>query len=299
MTKTDRNRGGSDHGDSAAVAIQGGAMRSMYCLGALGELIKNDRLGPKPVFATSSAGCVPVVVALCSGFSHERLASLTTRLKKEVANTRFINKRRFWRVVDVKFLVERLIAMLEENETTWRSLEFKWVIVATKRNGQALRFKLDNTVTLDSLAQILAATMAIPILYPGGVNADGQRYYDGGVADPLPLVAALRHADGRRVVGIANVRLSSLGKPSSKSEARIIRIFPGIPSKIRSALLARNPLGDVSADIMRGSSVGSNKITAVFPDEVVHLGSRLDVTYANLDRIMALGAADMKRSLTE
>src|SRR4051812_42707764 len=98
----------SDPNPITALAIQGGAMRSIYCVGAVRALLETgslDRLGRVHV---SSAGCVAALLLLESNMDVGRYSKATAELLDLVAGPRFINRRRLWRMVDVAYLVESM-----------------------------------------------------------------------------------------------------------------------------------------------------------------------------------------------
>jgi predicted patatin/cPLA2 family phospholipase len=51
-----------------------------------------------------------------------------------------------------------------------------------------------------NLFQLLKATMALPVVYGRVVNVEGVPYIDGGIADAIPLQAALALDPGRLIV---------------------------------------------------------------------------------------------------
>jgi predicted acylesterase/phospholipase RssA len=236
-------------------------------------------------------------MALASGFGHEKFLSTTVELRDRVSNKRFINKWRFWRVVDVDFLVKELVSLLGSTEEVWRALEFQWIIVTTDENGRPEYTEVGNDVDLEELAILLRATMSIPVLYPRGVHISEKKRFDGGISDPLPLIATLLRSRGRSVYAISNVRNRMLGRDATGLERWLVRVWPGIPERIRGKLLSRNGLGAVTADIINAGELLGTPIVSVFPVEGEYLGSRTDITHLNLDRIFSLGAQRAMESL--
>ena len=90
-----------------ALAIQGGAMRSIYCIGAVRALLDSGSLARLSSVHVSSAGCVAGLLLLESGMDESRFADMTEQLLDRVATRRFIDMHRVKRIVDVEYLVDK------------------------------------------------------------------------------------------------------------------------------------------------------------------------------------------------
>lgn len=67
-----------------------------------------------------------------------------------------------------------------------------------------------------------------PVLYPPKVVIAGRRCFDGGIADPLPVIRAILERP-KLIVAISSVAADELAAPAEGREANIIRLAPGTP----------------------------------------------------------------------
>ncbi|NCB28158.1 MAG: patatin family protein [Clostridia bacterium] len=86
---------------------------------------------------------------------------------------------------------------------------------------------------LDDKGTMLRATCALPLLFPP-IDIEGTPYYDGGIADPIPIRRAL--ADGSRKNLIILTRTTAYRKQPTRTDRlaalRVGRRFPALPQVI-------------------------------------------------------------------
>jgi predicted patatin/cPLA2 family phospholipase len=283
-----------------SVAIQGGAMRSIYCLGAIRALVESGHAAHVRTIHTASAGCVSAAV-LASQLTDPGAPSVADtgeRLLDRLAGTRFINQRRMQRIVDVDYLVETIrdVTSISARPMAERGLVFE-VGMTDAVSGAAQYIDVARSMSDSDLFQAFRATMAIPILYPPAVRISGRRYLDGGIVDPLPVLRALRHGP-RIVVAISSVADSTLGEAANGREARFIRYAPGISPAVRHLMLTRKPLAEAVDNLIALDSISGIRIVRIAPSDPTLLGHRLEVDKRKLFELEGLGYRDGLQALS-
>lgn len=270
-----------------SLAIQGGAMRSVYCLGAVRALKGlgiDAKLGS---VHTASAGCVSAAVLL-GQMTADPFSGMGEKVREVIrllAGKPFINSRRYRKIVDVDYLVQVILDITGLSCESLRSRSIVFEVALTNAQTAAASYLDISTCSSDqTLYEALRATMAIPILYHRRVMLDGERYIDGGIVDPLPLIRALR-MNPKVVIAISSVGRTSLAAPKPRKEERVIRWMPGISSAVKHLMLTRNPLAECTESLMELGSVCEVPIIRIIPSRPELLSSRVET---NLDRLLAL-----------
>jgi predicted patatin/cPLA2 family phospholipase len=283
-----------------SLAIQGGAMRSIYCLGAIRALVDAGLAERVRTIHTASAGCVSGVVlgAYLSEPQKRTIEQTRDELLTRLAGRRFINPLRPWNVVDVRFLTETMhdVTGLSARWLADRGMIFE-VGVTDAKTG-APRYIDVATVSDEELYRALRATMALPALYAEKVKLDGRRYLDGGISDPLPVLRALRQHP-TVLIAIASVARSHLGvELEGLVEHQIVRFIPFVMSStVKRLLLVRNPLGAASEALAERTEVADIKVIRIAPTDQKAVGSRLETRRERLLRLENLGYQDGGRAL--
>jgi len=173
-----------------ALVCEGGGQRGIFTAGILDSFMENDFL-PFHTLIGVSAGAQNLSAYACGarGYAHNAIVNFTTRKT-------FFDPLRFARgghLVDLDWYFDTLHHEAPlDFESGRRRLKGRSLHVCASRcdtlAAEYLPFHVGN------LQQSLKASSAIPLFYRGGVAIDGVDYWDGGVADALPVQTA--HARG-------------------------------------------------------------------------------------------------------
>jgi predicted patatin/cPLA2 family phospholipase len=179
---------------NTVLVLEGGGLRGAFVAGALGELATCEGLRFSHIFATSAAAASAAYMV--AGQIDRGLQIWRDRTHGD----QLISPRHLLRgrgLMDIEGLIEVFRGEL--------SLDAARVELSTT----ALRVAVTNcntgaadhvTATRANVYELLKATMALPVVYGRVVPVDGVPYIDGGVADALPLEAALELAPARIIV---------------------------------------------------------------------------------------------------
>lgn len=275
-------------------------MRSVYCLGAVRALSELGIASEVDSVHASSAGCVSATILLgqSTADSSTSVGDKIDELIRLLAGKRFINSRRVRKVVDVDYLIRVLRETTELSVESLRRRSVVFEVALTNAQTAAASYLDVSAATSDGeLYQALRATMAIPILYRQRVTLNGNEYIDGGIADPLPLMRALK-TNPEVAIAISSVARASLGAAKSGNDARVIRWMPGIAPVVRELMLTRNPLAECVESIMELGSFCRVPIVRITPSRPNLLSSRIETDRGRLFALESLGYEDAMEALS-
>ena len=179
---------------NTVLVLEGGGLRGAFVAGVLGELAACEGLRFSHVFATSAAAASAAYMV--AGQIERGLQIWRDRTH----GAQLISARHLLRgrgLMDIEGLVHvfRTELMLDAASVE-RSATALRVAVTNCNTGGA-----DHVVaTRSNVYELLQATMALPVVYGRVVAVEGVPYIDGGVADAIPLEAALALAPERIIV---------------------------------------------------------------------------------------------------
>jgi predicted patatin/cPLA2 family phospholipase len=178
---------------NTVLVLEGGGLRGAFVAGALAELARCD-LHFSHIFATSAAAAS---AAYMVAGQIERALQIW---RDRTHGAQLISPRHLLRgrgLMDIEGLVEVFRGELAlDAERVERSATALRVAVTNCMTGAADHV----AATRDNVYDLLKATMALPVVYGRVVPVDGVPYIDGGVADAIPLEAALALSPARVIV---------------------------------------------------------------------------------------------------
>lgn len=184
-----RNRKAGRHepdGRKLALVFDGGAMRAV---GPAGGAVALAHLGLTEVFDEVYATSAGVMNASYFLSGQEDMG--ITIYFDDLTTGRFINPLRFWKIVDVDYLINEIVRKKKPLDTQ-RVLNSPTRFYATVMNqatGEASLIDVKRSKA--PLLTIIKAALAIPLLYNRAVELEGISGMDGGLRIPFPLQEAI------------------------------------------------------------------------------------------------------------
>jgi predicted patatin/cPLA2 family phospholipase len=178
--------GTNGDGRKLALVIEGGGMRSV-CSGAGAAALAQLGLSAAfdEVYATSAA-----VMNASYFLSDQPLLGMSVYFEN-CRNGRFKNPWRFWKVIDVDYIIDRVAAVekpLDVNRVM-ASPSTLYISVCDSRTGEIVNV---NTRTASTpLLDVCRAAMAIPVFYNRTVPVEGRPCIDSGTVLPFTLQQAI------------------------------------------------------------------------------------------------------------
>jgi len=176
------------------LVLEGGGLRGAFVAGALGELARCEGLRFSDVFATSAAAASAAYMVA------GQIDRALTIWRDRTHGGQLISARHLLRgrgLMDIEGLVEvfRGDLSLDAERVELSSTALR-VAVTNCKTGVADHVQ----ATRSNVYELLKATMALPVVYGRVVPVDGVPYIDGGIADAIPLEAALELEPARIIV---------------------------------------------------------------------------------------------------
>ncbi len=233
-----------------ALIVEGGAMRSIVSCGMLDQFLA-QQFSPFDSFWGVSAGANNLVAYLANMPGRNRHVYLDYSCRKN-----FIQPRRFIRggdVMDLDWMWEISLRELGLDKQTLRAEKRPLFITVTRQSDGKAHYL---TPSADEVAQVMKASSALPVLYRRGVELDGIHYVDGGVADAIPVQAAIDA--GAQNIMILRSRPAEYRKSAPKWRGltrRLLRDTPGLIEPMLTRHVRYNQALDLIAAPPQGVSV--------------------------------------------
>jgi predicted patatin/cPLA2 family phospholipase len=199
---------------SAAIVVEGGAMRGIFAAGVLDVFLERG-FEPFDLAIGSSAGACNLSSYLARQHGRNRRCYLTQMRRAE-----FVDPRRFLRGghwVDIDYLWDAFVREDPLDIPAAAASRARLVVATTcVETGEPAYFEPG----VGNMWDLLRASSAVPVLFRRFVEIEGRRLSDGGLAAPIPVEEAYRRG-ARRILVIR----------SNPDE------YPG-PSRVESVLAA-------------------------------------------------------------
>lgn len=156
-----------------AIVCSGGGMRCGYAGGVYVALAKELNFTTPEIIIAGSGGASSSLYYLAQ--QYEAIKKMATEL---LANPKFISPIRFWKIVDVDFLVDVIFKKQQPLNLERLSLRKSAYYILAKNVDTGASHYFSKNDKKD-LFEILRATTAAPFFYGEKVTIDGSKYADG------------------------------------------------------------------------------------------------------------------------
>lgn len=216
-------RAAGDHspdGRKIAMIFDGGGMRTV-CTGAGSLALEHLGYGDAfdEVYATS-AGVMNAAYFL-AGQTELGVTIFYDRL----ISSSFINPYRFWKMLDVDWVFDRLVRHEKRLDVDAILASRPKFHVAMMDAETAEGRLIDAKSSPSEMVEILKAANAIPVYYNRRIEIEGRPMMDGGLVIPFPLVQAI--ASGCTDIIVFLTRAASYHTPDPSWHSRMIFNFFG------------------------------------------------------------------------
>ncbi|MNW54030.1 Patatin-like phospholipase [compost metagenome] len=217
-----------------SLILEGGTLRPIFSAGVMDALLDHDVMFPY---------CIGVSAGISNGVSY---ISRQKRRNLEIVekyrhDNRYIGYRNFFRCrslfgLDFVFgeIPKKLIPF---DVNTYQSYDGKVLVGVT--NAHTGQPEYMDGLNMDEKWSMLRATCAIPMFFPA-IDINGQKYYDGGLTDPIPIKKAI--ADGNDKHLIVLTQPKGYVKEFSKQNARVGKLLRRRYPKLEEVLLTRHEI---------------------------------------------------------
>jgi predicted patatin/cPLA2 family phospholipase len=231
-----------------AIVCSGGGMRSSHGAGFLYALAtKLGMVAPDVMVCSSGDGATTLY--FCSG-QYESIKRIWTEL---LSTPKFISPLRFWRVMDIDYLVDTVCKNQEPLDTDkLGSSAIRWFVPIEDFDTGRARY-VSAKDGLDPF-EIMRATTAIPIFFGQKVPIVGKRYVDGELGPILQdhITQALRQ-------GVKRILVVNHTSPWTAVSRAILRGYAAhAPQGMHDAIIR-----DISTNVFAMKASGAHVIAVV------------------------------------
>lgn len=241
-----------------ALIVEGGAMRGIFSTGVLDRFLE-ARFNPFDLLFGVSSGAANLAAYLACMPKRNFKIYTDYSLRPE-----FINLKRFvcgGHLMDLDWLWDRTIAEIRLDLQTIFATDKLFLIGLTDvATGEAIYKQTDG----DHLEDVLKASSAMPIVYRAFPLIDGRPTVDGGIADPLPVEAAIQR--GARQIMVIRSRPKDYKKREMLSNAILgwkLKPYPAL----RKAIAGRVRRYNEALSLIRTPPPGVSILEICPPDD--------------------------------
>lgn len=218
--------------DMPGLVLEGGTFRPIFSAGVMDALLDENVIFPY---------CIGVSAGITDGFSYasrqkERNLKILQQYRNDKRYLGAGNLLKNKSIFGVEFVFEEIPnQLLPFDWETFSQYEGEFRVGVTNAVTGQVEY-LDGKL-LDKKNTMVKATCAIPLVFPV-VELGGQKYYDGGICDPIPVRRA--QADGHDKLLIVLTRPAGYTKEKSKTNAAAAKLLRRKYPNLVEPLLTRH-----------------------------------------------------------
>ncbi|WP_312100734.1 patatin-like phospholipase family protein [Acinetobacter venetianus] len=256
-----------------ALVVEGGGMRGTFTSGVLDAFLQ-QQFSPFDLCVGVSSGSTNLANYLAAQQGRTLQIYLDHSLRSE-----FIQYGRFFKggdLLDLKWMwdVVEKEHPLNQSHLFANHPEF-YMVLTHAISGEATYIKASKDNILDGLR----ASSSIPVLTRQAVEVFGEPYFDGGVADALPIHWTAQQNNVSKLM-MLRTRPKSYFKASSKGDQFLAKYMFKQQRGFAQSLLVRTQRYNDSVEFVRSSS--EQKILEVCPPDLKNMAGRLSKNKAKI-----------------
>ncbi|MDR2062006.1 MAG: patatin family protein [Acinetobacter sp.] len=256
-----------------ALVVEGGGMRGAFTSGVLDAFLQ-QQFNPFDLCVGVSSGSTNVANYLAAQQGRTLQIYLDHSLRKE-----FIHYGRFFKggdLLDLKWMWDVVESEHPLNQAHLFASHPEFYMVLTHAiTGEATYIKASKDNILDGLR----ASSSIPVLTRQAVEVFGEPYFDGGVADALPVLWAAQQHDVSKLM-VVRTRPQNYYKAGSKGDQFLAKYLFKQNHGFAQSLLSRTQRYNDSVQFVRTPS--GQKILEVCPPDLKNMAGRLTKNKAKI-----------------
>ena len=274
---------------SAALVVEGGALRGIHTAGVMDVLMRHNLYFPYVIGVSAGALNAFNYIAHQSGRSAKILLEY-------IRDSRYLDLKAIPNQKQSAFGFDFMFYGLQEylpfDMDTFRDGGQEFVVVATDvETGEPVYFRKS---TCGDIFKAGAASASLPLISPA-VEVDGFRCIDGGVADPIPFRKAMEECGKVVVLLTRHKGFRKRTMPFAERETAK-RLYKGSPQMLEAALRANDRYNDTLDELEQLEDEG--KILVIRPSKEIDI-SLLERNTENLGALYSEGLRDGERVLQD
>lgn len=213
------------------IVFEGGTFRPIFSCGVMDALLSENIMLPY---------CIGVSAGIADGVSYvSRQPQRNLEIMQKYRNDkRYMSRRNLKKnksMFGLDFIFDEIPnKLIPFDMETFKAYEGTCLVGVTNAESGLIEYK--NAMEMDDKFTMLRATCALPMFFPA-IELDGQKYYDGGLTDPIPVKKALQDGCDKVIVVLTQPRgfIKRYGKYDKMGARMLGRKYP----QIRRAIMER------------------------------------------------------------
>lgn len=212
------------------IILEGGTFRPIFSCGVLDALLSENIMLPY---------CIGVSAGIANGVSYiSKQPQRNLEIMQKYRNDKRYMSRSNWKKNKSIFGLDFVFGdipneLVPFDMETFRSYQGTCLVgVTNARTGQA---EYKNAMEMDDSYSMLRATCALPMFFPA-IEVEGEKYYDGGLMDPIPVRKALADGCDKVIIVLTQPRgyVKRIGKYDKMGARMLGRKYPEMKKAIMS-----------------------------------------------------------------
>ncbi len=213
------------------LVLEGGTFRPVFSCGVMDALLSEDIMMPY---------CIGVSAGISDGVSYiSRQKGRNLEILQKYRNDKRYMGRSNYRKHRSLFGLDFVFGEIPNNlipfdMDTFKKYEGTCLVGVTNASTGEAQYM--DAMDMDERYSMLRATCAMPLFFPA-IELNGEKYYDGGIADPIPLEKAFVDGCEKLLVVLTQPKgfVKRLGKYDKLGARILARKYPAV----REAILSR------------------------------------------------------------
>lgn len=211
------------------IVLEGGTFRPIFSCGVMDALLSENILLPY---------CIGVSAGIADGVSYiskqpQRNLEIMQKYRNDKRYLSRNNLKKGKSIFGLDFIFGDIPnQLIPFDMETFKAYEGTCLVGVT--NAETGKAEYKNAMDMDDRYTMLRATCALPMFFPA-IDLDGQKYYDGGVADPIPVKKALEDGCDKVIVVLTQPRgyVKRFGKYDKMGARMLGRKYPNVRQAIK------------------------------------------------------------------
>lgn len=211
------------------IVLEGGTFRPIFSSGVMDALLSENILLPY---------CIGVSAGIADGVSYiSKQPQRNLEIMQKYRNDkRYMSRSNFKKnksIFGLDFVFGDIPnQLIPFDMDTFKAYEGTCLVGVT--NAETGKAEYKNAMEMDDQYTMLRATCALPMFFPA-IELDGQKYYDGGLMDPIPVKKALEDGCDKVIIVLTQPRgyVKRFGKYDKMGARMLGRKYPNIRRAIK------------------------------------------------------------------
>lgn len=178
----------------ASLILEGGTFRTVFTVGVLDALLDYDILFPYVIGVSAGISYGASYVSKQRG----RNLEIIEKYRNDPRYEGFLNLKNDRSLFGIEFVYDTIPnQLIPFDYQTYRN--FKGTMLVTLTNASTGKAEYFDGLKVTTKNELFIATCSLPLVFPG-MKMDDQLYYDGGIADSIPIAKAMKDGNQKHLI---------------------------------------------------------------------------------------------------